>query len=634
MKTYKIIDNDTIEVFSKYGVRDYCKDAKIDKHDFNKFVIINESVTDCISMFSYFTSFNKPIDIPKSVVNCSSMFEGCYALNQPVRIPDSVLYCNCMFYKCKSFNQQITIPDSVTSCSSMFYGCESLNQSIVIPDLVTGCESMFYGCTSLNKPIVIPDCVIDCSSMFYGCEEYNHLTAIPSSVKYCDSMFYKCKSFNQPIIIPNTVVDYRDLLSNYKFFNQLVLILTARCDTTRLFRKDKDANNFYISKSETSTVLIPKNYKDNPDDIIKGFETLVNLYSIPENKKLVVIDRLIEAAIDTGVHELYTTLLNYKNEKFGYDDSKEDTRNRFSIYDYPDNEITFILNRGENIMGEYKILDNDTIKIFTRTGVKSYCNDFGIPVEEFNQPVIIDQSVTEGFYMFALCKSFNQSVVIPNGIVDCSNMFEGCESFNQPVVIPNSVTNCNCMFKNCKSLNQPVIIPNSAIKCFLMFGNCERFNQPVIIPESVINSEYMFEGCKSFNQLILILKSNYDITELFGYFYNPDNFYADNFYVFKSDTDTVLIPKNYQNNLGGITKDFEILIDTYSIHENKKLEIIDKFIEAAINVNAHELYITLLNYKRKNFGFKDSEDDITTRFSLDDDDDNDDNSVPGETSLF
>jgi hypothetical protein len=112
----------------------------------------------------------------------------------------------------------------------------------------------------------------------------------------------------------------------------------------------------------------------------------------------------------------------------------------------------------------------DPMKYCTNMSFAFYgCNDF-------NQPVIIPNSVTNMSYAFYGCIRFNQPVIIPNSVTDVSHMFAGLfSSFNQPVIIPNSVTNMSNLFsKTSKQASQCV------------------FNSPITIGRNVNNMDNAF----------------------------------------------------------------------------------------------------------------------------------------------
>ena len=70
-----------------------------------------------------------------------------------------------------------------------------------------------------------------------------------------------------------------------------------------------------------------------------------------------------------------------------------------------------------------------------RDDIIRYCKKNGINFREFNQEVIIPDTVKDCTMMFFGCWGFNQKVIIPNGVINCNNMFWECRSFNQEVII-------------------------------------------------------------------------------------------------------------------------------------------------------------------------------------------------------
>lgn len=93
----------------------------------------------------------------------------------------------------------------------------------------------------------------------------------------------------------------------------------------------------------------------------------------------------------------------------------------------------------------YKLVE-DKLIILENTGVKDYCIDYNIPLEEFNLSVVISPSISDCKYMFYKCNEFNQPVYIPSSVITCEGMFADCSKFNQSVYIPPTVTDCKYMF--------------------------------------------------------------------------------------------------------------------------------------------------------------------------------------------
>ena len=75
------------------------------------------------------------------------------------------------------------------------------------------------------------------------------------------------------------------------------------------------------------------------------------------------------------------------------------------------------------------------------------------------------------------------------------NTFHGCSNFNQPIIIPNSVTSLFGAFQDCLIFNSPVTIGNNVVEMNLAFQNCYSFNQELTIPENVNALRATFLDC-------------------------------------------------------------------------------------------------------------------------------------------
>lgn len=147
---------------------------------------------------------------------------------------------------------------------------------------------------------------------------------------------------------------------------------------------------------------------------------------------------------------------------------------------------------------------NHVVRIYSPVGIKTFCREHKIKIEEFNLPVLLDDSITHCSGMFQGCTSFNQPVVIPERVAGCMDMFCDCKAFNQPVKMPAYVVQCARMFVGCSSFNQPIELPKYAAYCYDMFAQCKSFNQKIELPLRAENTSGMFAGCSSFNQEIVL----------------------------------------------------------------------------------------------------------------------------------
>ena len=86
------------------------------------------------------------------------------------------------------------------------------------------------------------------------------------------------------------------------------------------------------------------------------------------------------------------------------------------------------------------------LKLSCREDLENYCEDNGILIEDFNQPV----QLTE--------------------YVNCSEIFSGCIKFNQEVTIPYSVTECDSMFQMCLNFNRLSIVRAAVLSSICILG--------------------------------------------------------------------------------------------------------------------------------------------------------------------
>ena len=140
--------------------------------------------------------------------------------------------------------------------------------------------------------------------------------------------------------------------------------------------------------------------------------------------------------------------------------------------------------------------EEQTLTVFSNTGVKDYCRENGVTLEDYNYKTIIDPSVEDCSEMFCECQDdFNYD----DDDYDLYYPYRGCESFNQPIEIPEGVKNCNSMFYRCSSFNQSITVPESVKDRYGMFLNCFSLNQPIEISGGVTERDDMFAYCNFIN---------------------------------------------------------------------------------------------------------------------------------------
>lgn len=168
-------------------------------------------------------------------------------------------------------------------------------------------------------------------------------------------------------------------------------------------------------------------------------------------------------------------------------------------------------------MSSYFIDDAGIVHLKRASDLEAYRIDKGILKEEFNEPVILEDTIDTCNQLFADYTLFNQPVIIPDTVKDCYKMFEECYSLNSPVVIGKSVQNCEYMFSGCINLNQEIIIPDSVISCKFMLRRCSALNSNVVIGNNVKYCNNMFASCFAFNKSVVIPASVSSCYSMFSY---------------------------------------------------------------------------------------------------------------------
>lgn len=145
-------------------------------------------------------------------------------------------------------------------------------------------------------------------------------------------------------------------------------------------------------------------------------------------------------------------------------------------------------------------------------------------------PLVVNNSSTSTpcYFTESLMNWFNYPVTIPDGVVDVSNMFLEFINFNQPIIIPDSVTNCKFTLAACEFFNSPVTLGNNVVDAYGLFQFDYNFNQPITLPESLVNAGTIFMGCRNFNHPITIPKN---VTSIYGLFYGCVNYRPTSFEV-------------------------------------------------------------------------------------------------------
>lgn len=148
-------------------------------------------------------------------------------------------------------------------------------------------------------------------------------------------------------------------------------------------------------------------------------------------------------------------------------------------------------------------------------GTFAYCANL-------NQNIRLPDSIGIGWtstgpaHTFAYCASLNQNILIPNSVNRMFETFTDCTSLNQNIGLPNNLNILYATFYNCASLNQNILIPNMVTNMRAAFAGCTSLNQNILIPQNVTSTVRTFRGCESLNQNIYLYSDKVeDLQEMF-----------------------------------------------------------------------------------------------------------------------
>lgn len=199
-----------------------------------------------------------------------------------------------------------------------------------------------------------------------------------------------------------------------------------------------------------------------------------------------------------------------------YVDDVEDNLNRAARYGFvcytPNLEL---YNKPSTMSYTYNYATN-VLTVYSNKGVRDYCFDHNIKIEDFNGKVVVAGGVDDLSGLLASARSFNEALIIPNGVKCCTNLFAGCESFNQPVEVPSSVVEAAQMLMGCTRFNSPVKLHDGLVNGNLMFDGCAAYNQPTFLPKTLRECNGMFNSCTKLEHLIEIPEGVFYCNKMFG----------------------------------------------------------------------------------------------------------------------
>ncbi|MEE5992083.1 MAG: leucine-rich repeat domain-containing protein [Oscillospiraceae bacterium] len=270
-----------------------------------------------------------------------------------VVIPENVEKIGRKAFFCDIGITSVTIPDTVKVMEeNVFSGCVNLT-AVRLSNCVERLEfGTFSNCTALTS-IVIPDSVrIIGNGVFAGCTSLEIFTVGDNVKSIGTQAFFVCKNL-KAVNIPESAFPLgMDAFSYCKNLKELsingyivrknfgeVENLTGKLNQVIFMLHHKDFSvsmesemkypfivAYYLkTQDETALTYIKRQFskivtymiEQNDIEAIEALTEVENLFT----KKN--IDKLIQTAIDNQRHEIYVILLNYKAEKLGFKDIKD-----------------------------------------------------------------------------------------------------------------------------------------------------------------------------------------------------------------------------------------------------------------------------------------------------------------------
>jgi hypothetical protein len=253
----------------------------------------------------------KSVKIPNSITSLEAyLFYRCFALEEVI-LPFNLTGTLCgTFAHCTSL-KEFCIPEGVREIEDWaFEYCEKL-EKISIPGSVTKIYNRaFLDCTSL-KYIHIPDSVkeIECSAVFDGCKSLEKIR-LPIGVNFTDRFEKGFHVFD----------DCRSL--------RTVILGIQRFDVT----KPPDLNDLtvmHIGLAADGQPTARRFVLENLTGVMKCLVEAENVFMTEkllssglistETADMQTFDEIIDLAANSGAHEIYVMLVQYKRDKLGFD---------------------------------------------------------------------------------------------------------------------------------------------------------------------------------------------------------------------------------------------------------------------------------------------------------------------------
>lgn len=429
-----------------------------------------------------------------NVENVSHMFSNCFNLN----VTSLSYYVNTnlkdmsyMFYQCQNYNYSavLYIPNTVTNISHMMYNCGKFNQLLsntINVENVIDASYAFYNVGAAYDTVLRRQ---QSSNIIFDFANVENMAGFFKNCQIFWNYGYSLTSWYPPTFyIGQNIENLSEAFYNMGMPCYNVSNVATDCKLRIRLRYTQKLKNLY----RAFTTKVGCNAFQVSIEGNGGFNNLQNIEDCGKGIEwnLNPID-LRYSSINSIAKAFYYPRSHLNDTTHDYD--KTDIY--FNIYNIINMEEAFVSFTTLNSISE---MQPSYPNINSLYNTFCYCYNF-------NQPIVIPNSVINMVNTFYSCNNFNQPITIPNNVTNMRGTFYNCRKFNSIVTFEgNNVTNMVGTFELCSNFNQPIVIPNSATELTGTFRFCTSFDQPITIPNSVINMAQTFYGCDNFNQPIVI----------------------------------------------------------------------------------------------------------------------------------